>query len=153
MADVVIDCMMTAAIPAGTDSDAARAVQLGAHLRHVGTMVPRDFDAFVRSAQQHRAAAFTTVLSGQLQTFGSSPAYWVEDVKRLIERLAQAPARPDFTVPTDLRVRHDVADARRLSQELVVKFGELLDAWPAVVDAATRLSLAGSRLSMPARAS
>ena len=46
----------------------------------------------------------------------------------MIELISNTATAGDYLVTRDLR---DTDEARRLSQELVVKFGELVEAWPA----------------------
>jgi hypothetical protein len=69
----------------------------------------------------------------------------------MIEVLSTATIATDYVVPIDLRHGRDVEEARRLSQELVAKFGELLEAWPTIVAAAGRLRANGCRLTDPIR--
>ena len=151
MADVVVDCILTEGTTAGEAPAAARMSQLGAHLLQIGSRPLPEFEAHVRSLQQYRAAAFTALLSNRLHTHGASPSFWAADVERLLERMAAAPAADHFVVPRDLRGRHDPATARQLSRELIAKFGRLLDAWPAIVAAATRLRANGHRITRSIR--
>jgi hypothetical protein len=46
-------------------------------------------------------------------------------------------------VPVDLRRNRDLADARRASQEMVGHLGEVLEAWPALADAAREITSTG----------
>jgi len=52
-------------------------------------------------------------------------------------------------VPRELRNADDANGARRLTPQLVSKFGALLEAWPALVEAARRLRTNGCRVSEP----
>jgi len=151
MADVVVDCVMGHATDARPLSDADRLSQLGAHLRQIGWLPRAEFEAHVRSLQQHRAVAFTALLSSRLHEHRASPAFWAADVEQLIGRTAKAPAGDDFVVPRDLRARHGADAARQLSQELVAQYGRLLEAWPSIVAAARRLGAKGERLTRPVR--
>jgi hypothetical protein len=137
MADIVIAGILATGMTA--ESDAARLTPLGERLRAIGSLAPREFDAFVRSMQQHRIAAFTAIVSSRLHAAASPPPYWAADAERLIERLTSAAAGEHYTVPRDLRDRYDIDAARALSQELVLKFGDLLSAWPDIVAASGRL--------------
>jgi len=148
MADVVMACVFAAGRGEGL-TDATGLVQLGKHLRSAGSLKLADFEAYVRRQQQYRTMAFITVLQSHLQTYGASPSFWADDVKRMIEVLSTATNATDYVVPIDLRHRGDIEDARRLSHELVAKFGELLEAWPAIVAAAGRLRANGCRLTDP----
>jgi hypothetical protein len=100
----------------------------------------------VRGVQNFRNFAFLTALHGQLQTYGSSPGFWADDVKRMIELMSKASTAEDYLIPRDLLPGRDAAAACQLGQELIWKFGELLEAWPAIAAAAQRLRADGCRL-------
>ena len=131
----------------GCVTTATRLTDLGKYLRELGSLHPADFEAQVRGVQQFRNFAFITALHGQLHAYGASPSFWAEDIERMIELLSTAPSAEDYLVPRDLLHGRDACAARRLSQELVGKFGEVLEAWPALVAAATRLRVNGCRLT------
>jgi len=149
IADIVIACAFAYEAGDSHVTDATRLVELGRHLRRLGSLKLLDFEAHVRSRQQYRTLALITVLQSQLQTYGAAPGFWSDDVKRMIERISKATTAENYIVPRDLRQGRDAEEARRLSQELVAKFGELLAAWPAIVAAATRLRANGCRLTDP----
>lgn len=56
---------------------------------------------------------------------------------------------PTFGIPTDLLPRRTAEDALALAKHLVHRFGELLIAWPDMVDAATSLRAKGIQLAQP----
>jgi hypothetical protein len=146
MADVVIACVLAHDNGSAPLTDATRLIQLGRSLRELGALTLPEFEAHVRRLQQYRTMAFITVLQSQLQMYGASPPFWADDVKRMIELLSKATGAEDYLVISDLRA-HDVDDVRRLSQDLVARFGELLEAWPTIVAAARRLRANGCRLT------
>ena len=137
MADIVMDCIQSG----------GNAVDLGLHLRDLGSLGLADFEANIRGAQQVRNFAFITILQTHLHANGASPGFWAEDLQRMMDLTSQASAAEDYMVPRDLRAGRDVNATRQLSQELIAKFGELLEAWPAMVDAAKRLRAKGRRVS------
>jgi len=149
IADIVIACVFAHQAGSAPQSDAMRLIHLGRHLRWLGSLKLLDFEAHVRSLQQYRTLAFITILESQLQTYGGSPGFWAEDVRRMVERMSKATTAEDYLVPRDLRDGRDAEEARRLTQELVAKFGELLEAWPTMVAAARRLRTNGCRLTDP----
>jgi hypothetical protein len=120
---------------------------LGPYLRSLASLKPADFEAFVRSAQQMRNLIFTTLLETRLSEYGASPAFWAEDARKAIDVLRRTAARSDYIVPRDLGNAGDLDSARRLAQELMGKFGELVEAWPALVEATSRLRANGCRVS------
>jgi hypothetical protein len=152
MADVVIACVLAHDSGSAPLTDATRLVRLGQYLQSLGSLKLSDFEAHVRTLQQYRAMAFITVLQSHLQMYGASPHFWADDVKRMIELLSKAASAGDYIVPRDLRREDDVEKVRRLSQELVAGFGELLEAWPTIVAAAKRLRSNGCRLTDPIQA-
>ena len=149
-ADVVIACLLAHEGGSGQLTAAARLVWLGRFFQELGALTLADFEARVRSFQQFRTMAFVTTLETQLRTHDSTPRFWAEDVRRIIERLRKATGADEFIVPRDLQGGRGAGDARRLIQELTGRFGELLEAWPTIVDAARRLRAQDRRLTTPA---
>jgi hypothetical protein len=147
MADIVIACVL--GHPAGHRrfTDATRLRRLGQYLQTLGSLTLPDFEAHVRSLLRYRTYAFVTLLQSHLQTYGASPRFWADDVKQVIDVMLKSMTTEDYVVPRDLCDVHDVERARRLSQQFIAKFGELLAAWPAIVAAAKRLRKKGSRVT------
>jgi hypothetical protein len=151
MADVLIASILAHGAGdgnAGAD-DARRWQQLGRFLRELASLAIGEFAAFVASAQQLRDLTLTTLLETRLAQYGRRPEFWAGDVRRTIDLLRSAPASPDYIVPRDLGAAFDSTAARELSRELVGRFGDLLEAWPALIEAAGALRARGSRLSQP----
>jgi hypothetical protein len=148
VSDIVLACVI--AHDVGREPDTSTRLQrLGRHLRELGAMAIDDFEARVRAFQQYRVTAFITLLESRLQTHGASQTFWADDAKRMIELLQAATNGEDYLVPRDLRNILGVEAARRLSRELIGRFGELLEAWPALVAAARVLRANGHGLSTP----
>jgi hypothetical protein len=146
MADVVIACVVAHGGGSTPPDAATRMVRLGQHLQWLGSLELSDFEAYVRTLLQHRRMAFITVLQSRLHACGGQPRFWADDVERMIALLSRA---EDAVVPRDLRHGSDLDQARRLSHELVARFGQLLEAWPTIVAAARHLGANGRGLSRP----
>ena len=146
MADIMMACVLGHETRTRPATAATRWADLGKYLQLLGSLDSPDFEAQVRTLQQLRNFATITALHGQLQTYGASPSFWADDVKRMIELMSKASTAEVYLVPRDL-LHGRVGAARRLSQELVGKFGELLEAWPTLVAAAARLRVKGCRLT------
>ena len=123
--------------------------RLGTYLRELASLEAGAFEAFVRGAQQMRNLTFTALLETRLREHGARPGDWADDVRKTIEFLRLAAAGKDYVVPRDLGDALDVDAARLLTQELVAKYGELLEAWPALVEATRQLRTRGCRVSDP----
>jgi len=154
MADVLIATIAVhrpgeAAASAGNERVLQR---IGSYLREVGALDIDDFTTFVASAQQLRNLTLINLLESRLREYGGAPDLWADDVRRTIDLLRLAPASRDYVAPRDLGGAATVADASRLSRELVSKFGRLLEAWPSLIDAARRLRDRGERVSEPVTA-
>jgi hypothetical protein len=147
MADIVIAGVLAHQPRQGHMPAAERLADLGKHLRWLGSLSSAEFEARLRTVQQFRNLALITVLESQLRTYSASPDFWAGDVRRMIDLMSKASTAKDYLVPRDLLRDRDGEEARRLGQELVRKFGELVEAWPALVAAATRLRVRGSRLT------
>jgi hypothetical protein len=149
MADIVIACVLGHQAGNRRFTDATRLRRLGQHLQRLGSLKLLDFEAHVRSLQRYRAHAFITTLQSRLQAHRESPRFWAEDAKQMIALMSKATTTDEYVVPRDLRHGHAVDQARRFSQQLVARFGELLEAWPTIVASARRLRARGSRLTDP----
>ena len=147
MADIVIASIMDHKNLTGEATVATRLADLGEHLRWLGSLDYPDFEARLRPQQQIRNFTFLMALHAQIHTYGPSPAYWADDVSRMIELVSRASSANDHLVPRDLRQGRDAGAARMLSHELVAKYGEVLVAWPATIAAAKRIRDNGSRLA------
>jgi hypothetical protein len=147
LSDIVITCSFAQGVAGAPSTDAERMAQLGRHLRSLGSLKLRDFEAHVRVLQQYRTMAFITALESHLQTYAAQPGFWAEDVERMIGLLSKAANAEDYMVPRDLRAGREAGEARQLSRELVARFGELLEAWPTIVATAGRLRANGHRVT------
>jgi hypothetical protein len=149
IADVLIASILVHDAGPLTAGAGARLQRLGRYLRELASLKTADFEAFVRSAQQSRNLTFTALLETRLSEHSGHPAFWADDVRKAIDLLRRTATGKDYIVPRDLGNVHSLGDVRRVTQELVAKFGELLEAWPILVEATKRLRSAGHRLSIP----
>jgi len=149
IADILIASILSHNAGDESESDEARLTRLGRYFRDLGSLTPADFWAFVGTTQQIRTLAATTLLETHLREHAAAPVFWADDVKRMIATLRETATRGDYVVPRDLREGRDESRARVLTRELVSRYGELLEAWPALVESARRLHAKGRRVSEP----
>lgn len=148
-ADILISCIAGHEAGPGTLSDRERLRRLGRRLTALGSLEPGEFDEFLRLHLWRRAAAYAAALETLLRVHGESPRFWADDVKRTLDTLRAALPKEDYAVPRDLLAGRDADEARALTRRLVLKFGQLLEAWPEIVDAAKRLRARGHRPAQP----
>jgi hypothetical protein len=125
-------------------------VATGRRLMEIGGQSAPDFAAFLRERMAGVNERLAAQLEDRLGACGATPAFWASDVRRYVSILRQATRRDDYAVPLDLVDGRGFAEARVLAQHLVVKFGELLCWWPAMVETARQLRDRGERLATPA---
>jgi hypothetical protein len=134
--------------PAPADPRAAL-VALGRSLTDFAASEPIDFEAACRVYLGQALTGWGTRLEAQLRAFGGLPGFWADDVGRVLVRLRGNLADPGFAVPWDLRSAFGAERAGSLTRRLVGRFGRLLQAWPALVEAAKALRGRGMRLAQP----
>jgi hypothetical protein len=152
MADILIASILvhdsgeTGHVPGGHGT---RLRRLGKYFRELAALKTEEFEAFMGSAQQLRNLTLAALLETRLSEYGASPSFWADDARKTIDLLRRSAARKDYMVPRDVGNARDVDGARRLTQELVAKFGTLLEAWPTLVESTKRLRAKGCRVSEP----
>lgn len=149
ISDVLFACMGTHEVGAATRAESDRLRELGRYLTTLGSLAPQEFEEFLRLQLWRRAAAYTAALEGLLGVHRESPTVWANDVRHTLDVLRAALTTEDYAVPRDLRAGRTVDDARTLTRRLVLRFGQLLEGWPELVEAAKRLRANGRRLVSP----
>jgi hypothetical protein len=148
-AQMVLACVDAAGVSrervGGTRSLAA----LGRHLAALGALPFPDFVEFLRAARWRFASGRIRHLEALLDTHGGTPDYWARDATAAVAALREAVVRPEYLVPADLAAGRDPEAAQRLCQRLVLEYGRLVQAWPALVAAARSLRAQGRRLARP----
>ena len=147
IADILIAATLAHNAAGTVDGDEARLTRLGGYFRELGALEAGEFAAFVRTVQQMRTLAATTQMETRLREFDGAPAFWADDVRRMIATLRDASMRSDYIVPTDLREGRDAEETAGLTRELVARYGALLECWPALVESARHLRARECRIS------
>ena len=149
LSGILIACVTSKRFWPGMSGGRERLLALGRHLTELGSMPLPEFEEFVRLRLLQMQGGHLASLEQQLKDAGSPPDYWAKDVHDYTSRLRESMLLPGYIVPSDLAPGRDVDDARRLTQDFVRRFGQLLETWPAMVDAARRLRAQGHRLAAP----
>ena len=135
---------------AGFDGDATKALlALGGHLSSIGMFTARDFEEVLQTCLWMSVGRRIERLDRQLR-FPEAPHYWSSDIRAhidvLTERLTPAGLRKSI-----LAEESDLAAGERLAlaQRLTLRFGQLLQAWPSLIEAAIYLKSKGIRIARP----
>ena len=99
----------------------------------------------MRTHLRGHLARLASHLEGQLRRYGGQPGFWADDVRRVLDALHETLTGGDFVVPEDLAGAFGREQGRALLPRLVRRFGEALQAWPDVVEAARQLRARGER--------
>jgi hypothetical protein len=129
----------------GTLGDNLR--ELGQALADLGGVPLPEFEGVVRRHAQQQMSQLAGQLEGRLRQFGGEPAFWADDVRRVLRALGDFLAQKGPLVAADLREAFGAEQARPLLQRLVRRLGGLLRCWPDLVEAAKDLRAAGLRLA------
>lgn len=149
MADLTISAVATFAPPPGETDAGARMLALGRHLQGLGRLPWRDLDERIRLDRYRRAALWAAGLEERLRQYGHAPGAWADDVRRALQHAGEALEAESYVVPRDLAPGHSMDDTRALAQRLLRRYGELLEAWPALVESARRLRERDQGLAQP----
>ena len=122
--------------PPGLLDTAARMDSLGRHLREVAGASVEDFHEYLRWFVLQHESDKIAFMEYCLTEESDAPDFWRRDVEDYIEQTRLALTEPAFDIPFDMREKWSVPDARALIQRLVLEYGRLLRAWPALVEAA-----------------
>jgi hypothetical protein len=121
--------------PLGDLDTASRMDSLGRHLCEIGGAPAGQCQEYLREFVLRHEGDKIAFLEECLAE-ESAPDYWRRDVEDYIEQTRLALTQPDFDIPFDMRDKWSVPDARNLIQRLVLEYGRLLRAWPALFEAA-----------------
>jgi hypothetical protein len=149
MHSLIIACLNTRRFWLGQDDNAERLKALGKHFVEIGSMDLGDFEEFVRIQLWREQANAMANLERDFLDYDDPPGYWAHDLREYMTEMRMAFTKADYVVPTDLRGNRSLEQARKLSRELVFKFGQLLYCWPDIVAVARSLRTKGEGLATP----
>lgn len=148
MAGLVWACISSRSFWPGIKDGPERLRAVGNYLMKLGSLPLEEFEEVLRGRLWQIQSGQITSLEGRLHSHNAPPDYWVDDIHKQVEALREAMTDPHYVVPLDLRLERDIEEARRLSQQLVWKFGQLLDGWPEMVETAKKLRAHGQHLAI-----
>jgi hypothetical protein len=140
-------CALLGAAPLLTEVGDPRANlrALGEHLSRLGALTPADFADYLGAMNLRGRALDLGGAEDTLRRHRGAPAHWARDMERLVERSRAALTLPLPAWPADLEAALGIEETRRAFPRMVRRFGALLEAWPALWDAAVSLRAEGIR--------
>src|SRR5262249_9490728 len=118
----------------GTPSTRMR--DLGGALHDVASLDDDAFQARMRDACAPVDEARADRLRALLGQIGTNAPWWTRDAVRLLAQLEGRLSKGAYAVPCEMLSVRDAGEARREFRRIVARIGALLDAWPAMVEAA-----------------
>jgi hypothetical protein len=122
--------------PPGALDTAQRMDSLGRHLCDIAAAPAGQFQEYLRwFVLQHESdkIAFMEYCVAEEK---EAPDFWRQDIEDYIEQSRRALAAEDYEIPFDMRDKWPGAQGRAMIQRLVLDYGRLLRAWPALMKAA-----------------
>jgi hypothetical protein len=132
--------------PAQRASTAERTRALGRALSELAAMPLVDFMEVLRQKLLEHESEKLGYLDKQLEQPDMSE-FWRRDVEHLLLNARASLAEEDFDIPHDLKTGRTSAENRLFMQTLIARYGQLLQEWPAIVEATRELHAVGVNLA------
>lgn len=117
--------------------------KLGRHIEELGRLPQRSFEEFMRL---HLLETMSALIAGLEERLSSReappPAFWVQHARAVI-----ALARQNAVAP--LEQLYTMRGGQEVLQRLLVRYGQGVQCWPAIIDTARQLRAQGVRLGQP----
>jgi hypothetical protein len=122
---------------------------LGGALIESANLPEMDFQEKLKMRLWEEASKELSGLADLLDRYRDSPQFWVADMKQKIDVWLRALQDPYYYIPCDLTPSRSVKERAQLTQDLLLRFGQLLWWWPTLVESAKVLRGSGHRMSRP----
>jgi hypothetical protein len=110
----------------------------GKYLADWGRAPLADFEEMLILSLARRTSMHMTKMEAQLTEYGGLPDYWAADVNVCLNSMRQSVGQQNYFVGRDLEDIFGFEEARKMQQVLVGRFGQMLLAWAAIREGATR---------------
>lgn len=125
----------------GAPADRMKA--LGQFLATIAELGAGDFLDFIHGHILEHESGKLDHLETELREDVESPDFWREDLEAYIAHVREALTHEDFDIPFDLKGDRSDAANRELMRQLFMRYGKLLQAWPAMVAIAGEIHASG----------
>jgi hypothetical protein len=145
--DQILQALVASFSPGPNGADPRRSLHaLGQSLQDWGSAEPNDFEELVRLILWQQASQRVCQLESLLRETQGQPDFWAEDVQRVLVIWRESLADRRYVIPKDLVANFGHEAFCRL-QQLVLRFGRLLQIWTEMVAAARELRTRCRRLA------
>lgn len=117
-----------------TPTPCARLRIVGEHLNDIGTVSPAVFTDYLRRIRIRVASERIAFCRDQLLRYGNTPLYWAGGVRSLQEEIENTVQRGACAVSSST-----APENAEIMQKVIAKYGNLLQAWPIIWEAALQL--------------
>jgi hypothetical protein len=148
-ADIVLAIMDTFNPLPGRTGVSERLRDLGRLFVDVGSLEINDFKEYIETIWVAAASRTIVYLEDLLRQHRSTPDYWAEDVLSSIEKIADFSVHGSPAAPRELLGKQTPDQAIETCRRVMRRYGELLQWWPVIYNAARKLREDGIRFVRP----
>jgi hypothetical protein len=132
------------------ESTAGERIQaLGRHFLRIAGLPVKSLAEFFKKRLSESNRRFRQGLMARVESLRCPGGGYAADVGRYFNKLDASQVRENYWVPLDLWSINGAASAVRQLRQNLTEFGQLLDVWPDIFEAAKSLRRDGVRLSVP----
>jgi hypothetical protein len=145
--DVIAVCVKSFLRSPKFVEDVERLRLLGKHLISIGSLPLTEFEEFIRLSLWEQKSREIAYLENNLPNTQQLSSVIGGNISYYLDTLQESLAKDEYIVPDELLAAYAPDEARRLTRQIVLKFGHLLSWWPEIVETAKRLREQGCRLA------
>lgn len=136
---VDIATMFCALLPPRQSPQGLTLATLGTHLRDLGRRGPRSFaGALGDCVRQYRHRQLSALEARSAEVEAELP-HWAKDARAFLAAARSGMCQMQGLIPAELLYERELDQAIDTARQLVLNFGDLLEAWPGIAMAAIRL--------------
>ena len=143
---VLFACVQSFQWHSDIDDPARRLYQLGLHFSELGALTADEFNEYMTENAVKYNSRFISIMEDRLNNTNETPEYWALELQRYLNLIKRSQTHADYWIPLDLAADASLTTARSLMQKGIFEFGQLLQWWPAMRDAARTLKAEGRNL-------
>ncbi len=131
-------------------SDSATQMQkLGRHLSEFAALPTSDFREALHHVVLMSESHKMGWLEDSLRTETDAPEFWRRDMQSFLDQSREALLHEDFDIPYELKASRPAVENRELMKQLIGRYGQLLEEWPGMFEAAREFRQEGRPLFAP----